>query len=657
VRSAPRRNGPLLAIVAEGFFSRLSFGVISFVLPLYAYRLGLGFAEIGTLLGTNLLVAIVLKVPMGLLADRVGYRPTLVGAIALRSVVSLLLAFAVSPWHLFAIRGLHGVSIAMRDPSTASLISVHGGKERIASSFAWYQTAKSVAGSFGKGLGGIILGISGASFTDAFLVAFVLSVLPLWVVVRHIRGDAPHTSRMETQREVPPVAPQTLVTERARGPAPPAGSPDRLSHTSAPLTSGRSAGGARPSMLAAATLGMLVTGTAYMMSNLFPVLAVEHAGLSESQTGAIFLLGSVVTIAGPGFGWLSDRVSHRLVLSVRGAANIVSSILFLAAPNLAGFAAGKLTDDLGKAAFKPAWGALMARVAELDPRRRARAMSVVSLGEDTGEMVGPVVAGALWSAWGVGVLLGARIALAVVTEVYALGVERRLGLAPRVRLTAALGRASRPDPRPSPRDHPRPGPGRLVLDGLRLAPESSPLDATVEPDEVLTLLAAGTTHVEEILTGARRPYAGRITLDDVDVVAVDRRPRAGVVAVVRVPRRGSRATIADILARTGEPPEALGRAWALSGAAERLGRLSAVAATPVTDLRGTDRWFVGLATALANDPSLIVVPDAGGGPPAALYPYLGRYPGAAVVVGPSSPTPGPGRVLQAAGRPRPTIAS
>jgi MFS family permease len=656
VSSAPRRNGPLLAIVAEGFFSRLSFGVISFVLPLYAYRLGLGFAEIGTLLGANLLVAIVLKVPMGLLADRVGYRPTLIGAIALRSVVSLLLTFAVSPWHLFAIRGLHGVSIAMRDPSTASLISVHGGKERIASSFAWYQTAKSVAGSFGKGLGGIILGMSGAGFTTAFLVAFALSVLPLWVVVRHIRGDAPAASRAG-QEEISAVARQAAVTDPPRGPAPPAGNPARPSRPSAPPATARSARGARPSMLAAATLGMLVTGTAYMMSNLFPVLAVEHAGLSESQTGAIFLLGSVVTIAGPGFGWLSDRVSHRLVLSVRGAANIVSSILFLAAPNLAGFAAGKLTDDLGKAAFKPAWGALMARVAELDPRRRARAMSVVSLGEDTGEMVGPVVAGALWSAWGVGVLLGARIALAVVTEVYALGVERRLGLAPRARLTAALGRASRPDPRPSPRDHPRPGPGRLVLDGLRLAPESSPLDATIEPDEVLTLLAAGTTHVEEILTGARRPYAGRITLDDVDVVALDRRPRAGVVAVVRVPRRGSRATIADILARTGEPPEALGRAWALSGAAERLGRLSAVAATPVTDLLRTDRWFVGLATALANDPSLIVVPHASHGPPAAFYHHLRRYPGAAVVVGPSSPTPQPGRVLQAAGRPHPTIAS
>ena len=32
----------LLVILAEGFLSRLSFGIISFALPLYARQLGLG---------------------------------------------------------------------------------------------------------------------------------------------------------------------------------------------------------------------------------------------------------------------------------------------------------------------------------------------------------------------------------------------------------------------------------------------------------------------------------------------------------------------------------------------------------------------------------------------------------------------------------------
>jgi MFS family permease len=83
-------------------------------------------------------------------------------------------------------------------------------------------------------------------------------------------------------------------------------------------------------------------------------------------------------------------------------------------------------DDLGKAAFRPAWGALMAQVAGFDRRRRARTMGSLSAGEDAGEVAGPILAGFLWSTWGVPVLLGVRIALAVVTEIYASVLSRRL---------------------------------------------------------------------------------------------------------------------------------------------------------------------------------------------------------------------------------------
>ena len=62
----------LSALVAEGFLSRLSFGIIGFTVPLYAYRLGLGLAEIGLLASLNTVVALALKPIMGAVADRVG---------------------------------------------------------------------------------------------------------------------------------------------------------------------------------------------------------------------------------------------------------------------------------------------------------------------------------------------------------------------------------------------------------------------------------------------------------------------------------------------------------------------------------------------------------------------------------------------------------
>jgi MFS family permease len=392
----------MTAIVAEGFLSRLSFGILSFALPLYAFQeLGMGLAAVGVLISLNLVVALALKPAMGALADRIGLKRSFTASIGLRSVVSLLLVFAALPWQLFAIRSIHGVSISLRDPSVFVLIADHGGKKAVASAFAWYQTAKSVAGALGKGAGGILLGLTASDFSLVFLIAFVLSALPIVVVARYVREPGPE--------------------------ARPAGSAAAMSEPAAPAAEG-SAGdrSSRPAVLPFMGFGFLVSSTAYMLANLFPIFAVEYAGLTAAQAGAIYMIAASLTLTGPFFGWLSDNVSRRLVLSVRSAANVVSSVIYLAAPSFAGLTAGRALDDLGKAAFRPAWGAMMAEVANLDRRRRARTMGAMSSGEDAGEIAGPILAGVLWSVWGVPVLLGVRIALAVVTELYSIALTRSL---------------------------------------------------------------------------------------------------------------------------------------------------------------------------------------------------------------------------------------
>src|SRR5207244_9466485 len=88
---------PLMAIIAEGLLSRLSFGLISFSLPLYARHLGLSLTEVGVLAALNSAVALGLKPVMGWAADRVGLKRTYLAAISLRSLVSLSLGFASLP--------------------------------------------------------------------------------------------------------------------------------------------------------------------------------------------------------------------------------------------------------------------------------------------------------------------------------------------------------------------------------------------------------------------------------------------------------------------------------------------------------------------------------------------------------------------------------
>jgi MFS family permease len=420
-----RLNPSLVALVAEGFFSRLSFGLIGFALPLYAHQLGMSLAQIGVLTSFNLIVAALLKPATGAAADRIGLRPSLSAAIALRSLTAVLLALAALPWQLFAVRSVHGVSIAVRDPAVDALIAEHGGKRAVASAFAWYQTAKSTAGSLGKAAAGVLLTLTASSFATVFLVAFALSALPLYVVLRHVREPKrtePSTHWIPDDVPEPePVGARTHPVSDSPGGEPP------------------------PAVLPFMGLGFFVSGTAYMLGNLFPLIATEYAGLSAAQAGSIYLLSIAAALSGPAFGWLADNVSRRLVLSMRSVANGVSSLLYLAFPSFAGVAAGRLLDDLGKAAFRPAWGSLMAYVSSFDRRRRARTMGFLRQGEDAGEIAGPVAAGLIWSAWGVPALLGVRIAVAIVTELYTILLTRSLGR-PRGR---ELSRPSGPVLRPA----------------------------------------------------------------------------------------------------------------------------------------------------------------------------------------------------------------
>jgi MFS family permease len=400
----PRPEPALSALVAEGFFSRLSFGLITFALPLYAHELGLSIAQIGVLLSFNLFVATLLAPVAGALADRVGLKRGLCGAVALRSLTALLLAFATLPWQLFAVRGVHGCAMALRDPSVYSLIAVHGGKGAIATAFAWYQTAKSTAGAVGKAAAGLLITVTAGDYAVVFLIAFAISALPLAIVARWVREPEP--------------APALAAPADGEEPAP------------------------RPGLRAFMGLGFLVTGTAYMLGTLFPLLATEYAGLTPAQAGSIYLLAIAAPLTGPVFGWLADHVSRRFVLSVRSVANAGSSLVYLAFPTYAGVLAGRLIDDVGKAAFRPAWGSLMAQVASFDPRTRARTMGFLRQGEDAGEMAGPVIAGAIWSLWGAPALLVVRAGMAVVAELYALRVERRLPATDQAATATAAGTAA-----------------------------------------------------------------------------------------------------------------------------------------------------------------------------------------------------------------------
>ena len=375
------------AISAEGFLTRLGFSMVGFVLPLYALSLGMSLSEVGLLYALRTATVFLVKPIMGRAADMWGKKPTLVIAVILRCVMGLLFVFAYLPWHLYLLRVLHGAMTAARDPSAAALIAEHGGKKRMASSYAWYTTARDVGRSIGFAFAGVLVQTTG-SYRAVFFVAFLTSCAALFTVFRYVREESDKTA--------------TTAPERPREP---------LQYRA---------------LLPYAGFALLIAGSAEMMLGLFPVIATQYAGMTEAQAGMAASVSTVaILIAGPLFGWLSDRTDRRIVLGVRSCANTLSSLLYILLPTFGGFVAARLMDDTGKAAFKPTWGAVLAEVSAADPDRRAQTITFIDSAYTLGEMAAPVLAAALLSGFGLAAMLGVRIVLALATEIHSVRLFHR----------------------------------------------------------------------------------------------------------------------------------------------------------------------------------------------------------------------------------------
>lgn len=392
------QRATLVALMGEGFLSRLSSGIIAFALPLYAHQLGMGFAEISILISLNLIVGMFLKPLLGPVVDRYGYRFTTVTALATRSALFLLFGAAGAVWHLALLQSARGVAKSVRDPAIYAILASLGGTKRIARTFAWYQTAKGSAGSLGNAAAGFLLALTAGSYGLVFAVAAAIALLPCFVLPLFL------SKRQGAGR--PPAEPRPPVADPRNTP----GKPARLDL--APFVG----------------FGFIVSASSRMLRRMMPLLLVEYAGLVEAEAGSLYLLAAAITVlATPVFGWLYDRVSPRLVLMIRSVLNATSSLVYIFAPTFAGFAAGKILDKSGTAAFRPAWGALMAKASATKPSRRASRIAKMNAGEDAGTVCGPILAGVLWSAFGPVPMLAARLVLSLAAEVYTVFLLRWMG--------------------------------------------------------------------------------------------------------------------------------------------------------------------------------------------------------------------------------------
>ncbi len=478
-------NAVVVALMAEAFLSRISSGLLKTAVPLYALLVfGMKITSVMVLVLIQNIVPLLLRPVFGTLADKYGKKNVFMVSLIIRTAVSLLYAVATLPL-LFLVSFIRGIADSAKGPSASAMIADHTDERHIAQAYSWYTTTKSTSGGIGEAVAAFALVILLAWFVGTQTVKVNVAVTDTVTrsganaeeIVRDpnqipvggvIPGDESNPNprkvvRVE-QREMRLGAVPIDDLPKVVDPAPLRKALVAIFLVSTVLSlaslilvllfiqekkkdkkkgkkgkSGALAGQLdapreQPNVWSFALLGMALTAPAYMVTGEFFIILAVKLEVTPGALGWIKIVSETVVplLFGPFFGWLADRIGSGKVIALRSLANLLTSALFWTVPWFAskallgvmmGLARG--IDEIGKAAFKPTWGAIAAKVSSYNLSSRSKTMGILEGGVDASDLAFPVIAGAMLQYLSLGPLMLVRALLAIAAEVYGFLLMRK----------------------------------------------------------------------------------------------------------------------------------------------------------------------------------------------------------------------------------------
>jgi MFS family permease len=355
------------------------------VAPTYADELGLTETQTGLLLGAASLAPIIVAVPIGLYADRIGPRRLVLAGAAVLALGSLGQGLTETFWVLLVARIVLGVGSAVLWTAGTAWLSDSVSPARRSAALGAVMTVAGVGASLGPAFAGYVaeeLGIGAPFLIGAAAIA---------------------------------VATVVLAT---------AGPGGRADHE--PLAVGETLRAIRREHLLLAALAITVlAGISDGVVGLLAPLQLDENGLSSGTIGAVFSCAAAVFLVG---SMACVRFGDRTVTIVAAAAGSVAlavAVVPLVASTatasiVAGVALRALAVSLLYTISFPlaANGALRAGVG------RGAALGLTNVGWGAATLIGPLVAGGLAETVGERVAYAGVIVLALATAGWLVGVER-----------------------------------------------------------------------------------------------------------------------------------------------------------------------------------------------------------------------------------------
>ncbi len=339
-----------LPIAAQLFIAMIGMGMMVPILPTLIPDGAAGAASAGlalSMLGVSRLLA---NVPAGMLADRVGVRPTMAIGLSVLAAGGLLAGSAPGFALLLLAILLQGMGGAFFSTAAITALVDRAGPARRGAAMSWFQGAMLLALSLGPPIGGVIA--QRVAPHAPFLVQAALAVLALAAV-----------GLSRPARAVPPAA-----GTRA--------SPVALLGSMAVLAAGL--------MGFAGFFARTAAGW-----SLVPLIGPQRFAMDAEEVGLILGVATVANFAVlPAVAHATDRWGARVALLIATAVTLAAIALLALVPEPWGLWAGTVLVMVGSGAMLPSAGALVLEAATGTGTGAATAL-YRTLG-DVGIALGPV---------------------------------------------------------------------------------------------------------------------------------------------------------------------------------------------------------------------------------------------------------------------------